>query len=149
LKHEIGEVEPASGRFRREVLLDGRRAIAAAQKFDVGGDVMGAHRRERRDVFRVDPGKKRVHGDRVGGAGVWVADVGGEEIEKAQARVLVGVGDQSRNQHRGCGGRPDERRQHNDRERLARCVGLVARSDSRRPLRLSLERAKGVPIAAS
>ena len=104
---------------RREVLLDGRRAVAAAENLDVGGDVMRAHRRERRDVLGVEPGEERAHGDGVGGAGVRVADVGGEEIEKPQAGVLAGVGDQSRHQHRGCGSRPDDdRRRHDDRERL-------------------------------
>jgi hypothetical protein len=42
---------------RGEVLLDGRRAIAAAQDLDVGGDVVRAHHRERRDPLRVEPGK--------------------------------------------------------------------------------------------
>ena len=68
---------------------------------------MRAHCRERRDLLDVEPGKKRADGDRVGGAGVRVADVGGEEIEEPQARVLAGVGNQPRHQHRGCDGRPD------------------------------------------
>ena len=33
---------------RRQVLLDGRRAVAASEHLDIGGDVMRAHRRERR-----------------------------------------------------------------------------------------------------
>jgi hypothetical protein len=77
------------------VLLDGWRAVAAAQNLDVSRDVMRAHRRERNHVLRiVEPGEERAHGDRVGGARVRVADVGGEEVEKPQARVLAGVGDQ-------------------------------------------------------
>jgi hypothetical protein len=34
--------------------------------------------------YGAQPGEERAHGDRIGGAGVQVADVGGEEIEKAQ-----------------------------------------------------------------
>jgi hypothetical protein len=49
---------------------------------------MRAHCRQRRDLLRVEPGEERAHGDGVGGAGVGVADVGGEEIEEPQARVL-------------------------------------------------------------
>jgi len=55
---------------RGEVLLDGRRAVAAAQHLDVGGDVMRAHRRERLDVLGVGPSEERAHGDGVGGARV-------------------------------------------------------------------------------
>ena len=119
------------------MLLDGRRAIAATENLDIGGDVMRAHRRERRDVLGVEPGEERAHGDGVGGAGVGVADVGGEEIEKPQAGVLAGVGDQFRHEHRGCGGRPEKRRRHDDRERLARLGRLVVRC---RPDRLGLDR---------
>jgi hypothetical protein len=68
---------------RGEVLLDRRRAVAAAENFDVSRDVMRAHRRERRDVLRVEPRKKRSHGDRISGASVRVADVGGEEAGRA------------------------------------------------------------------
>jgi hypothetical protein len=53
-----------------------------------------AHRAQRRDVFGVEPGEERANGDRIGGAGVRVANVGGEEIHKPQARVFAGVGDQ-------------------------------------------------------
>ena len=35
--------------------------------------------------------KNAAHCDRISGAGVRVADVGGEEIEEAQNRVLAGV----------------------------------------------------------
>ena len=82
------------------MLLDGRRAVAAAQEFDVGGDVMRAHRSERRDMLGIEPGEERANCDGVGGAGVGVADVGGKEIEKPQAGVFAGVGDQFRHQHR-------------------------------------------------
>ena len=37
------------------------------------------------------PGEERAHRDGVGGAGVRVEEVGGKEIEKAQARVLAGL----------------------------------------------------------
>jgi hypothetical protein len=81
---------------------------------------MRAHRRERRDTLGVEPGEERAHRDRVGGAGVRVANVGGEEVEQAQARVFPGIGDQPRHRDRGCGGRPEKRRRQDDRERVAR-----------------------------
>ena len=55
---------------RGEVLLDGRGAVAAAENLDIGGDVMRAHRRKRRDALGIEPGEERAHGDGVGGAGV-------------------------------------------------------------------------------
>jgi hypothetical protein len=51
--------------------------------------------RELRDLLGVEAGEGRALGDVVG-AGVRVADVGGEEVEEAEARVFAGVGDQFR-----------------------------------------------------
>jgi hypothetical protein len=92
--HLAGDEPVEQHADRGEVLLDGRRAVAATENLDIGGDVVGAPCRERRDALGVEPGEERAHGDGVGGAGVGVANVGGEEIEKAQARVLTGIGDQ-------------------------------------------------------
>jgi hypothetical protein len=39
--------------------------------------------------------------------------------------LLAGVDDQSRHEHRGCCGRPEKRRRHDDRERLARLGRFV------------------------
>ena len=74
---------------RRQVLLDSRGSVTAAENLDIGRDVVRAHRRERRDVLGVEPGEKRAHRDGVGGAGVRVADVGGEEVEKPQAAAFT------------------------------------------------------------
>ena len=88
---------------RGQVLLDGRRLIAARQDLDIGRDVVGADRAELADVVLVEPGEEAAHGDGIGRARVRVADVGGEEVDEPQRGALAGGGDHRRHQHRaGC-----------------------------------------------
>ena len=94
---------------------------------------MRAHRRERSDPLGVEPSEKRAHGDRIGGAGVRDADVGGEEVEKPQRRGLALGRDQRRHQRAG-GRRREGHRRFDDCERLARLGRRVlVRTDCRLP----------------
>ena len=95
---------------------------------------MGAHRGERRDLLGVEPGEERAHGDGISRAGVRVADVGGEEIEKPQAGVLAGLGDQLGNERTD----PPSQRDDDRLRREIRSLGSVpsASRTTRRPTAL-------------
>jgi hypothetical protein len=54
------------------------------------------YRRDRRHAAILAPGQEFAHGLRVGAAGVAVANVGGEEFQKAQLCILASGGDERR-----------------------------------------------------
>ena len=54
---------------------------------------MGAQGLERQ-LARLGPGAEGAHGDGVGGAGVAVADLRGEEIDEGEAGALAAGGDE-------------------------------------------------------
>ncbi len=56
----------------------------------------------------VAPGEELADGSGVGGAGILVADVGGEEFEEASGGVVAEVGDEARDDDTGRDGLADE-----------------------------------------
>ncbi len=119
-RHDLTDDQPVEQHpDRRQVLLDRGSLVGAAEQFDVGRDVVRAHRAERGDLLRVEPGEERARGDRVGGAGVRIADVRGEEIQEPQRGGFTLRRDQSRNQPAGRPRRGDDDRLGSDDERLA------------------------------
>ena len=74
-----------------EVLFHRRRGAPVA--LDVGGDVDGLDALERKRA-ELAPLEELPHGAAVGGPGVRVPNVRGEELEKPPGGVLAGVGDQ-------------------------------------------------------
>ena len=59
-----------------------------------------ADRAELADAVPVEPGEKAPHRDAIGGPGIRVADIGGEEIDEALRGALAGGGDHRRHRHR-------------------------------------------------
>ena len=79
---------------RRELLLDGRRAGAVADSLlDPGGDVDRSDGPEIVEAMVIEPAEQPSGGARVGGAGVAVADVGGEELDPAPRGRIAEPGD--------------------------------------------------------
>jgi hypothetical protein len=79
-----------------EVLLDGGSFHPALQLFDIRRDLHGLHLGQIRQILLFAPAQEFACGDAVGGAGFFVADVDGEEIQEAPARPLSGTRDQRR-----------------------------------------------------
>jgi hypothetical protein len=78
------------------------------------------------DLVLLDLGEERAHGPVIGPAGVFVADLGGEQFEEAPDRVVAGVGDHRRyRRRRGCHLASD----------LIRCIVLTGGKD---PVELNL-----------
>ena len=71
------------------------------QRLDVG---------ERTKLMMLAPGEEPTDGMQVGGAGVLVADCGGEEFQKASGRLVAGVGDDRRHDDPGRDGTRDPHR---------------------------------------
>ena len=74
-----------------QVLLDGGLRVGAAELLDVGGHV---HRRHSGKVVQTSlraPGCEGLDGLEVGAAGVWVADVDGEELPEASRSPIAGT----------------------------------------------------------
>jgi hypothetical protein len=81
---------------RGEPLLGSRCRSLPRELLDVAGNVHGLHGRDRRHAVRLAPGQKLPHRLRIGATGVAVADVGGEELKKAQLRAIAGGDDEGR-----------------------------------------------------
>ena len=79
------------------------------------------------DTVLVEPGEERAHGPVIGHARVLVADRGGEEFEKAARGVIAGIGDHRRHRDRAVQGRPNRRRDLDDRRQV---VPLGAHADT-------------------
>ena len=75
---------------RGEALFDGRRGSFAAKLLDIGGDVQRLHVVDRGDAGALAPGQKFPRRLRIGAARVLIADVGGEEFQKADLGALAG-----------------------------------------------------------
>jgi len=73
-----------------EMLFDGRGRVFGLQPFDVGGDVDRLDLAERGDPLPFAPAQKHAGGAGVGGAGVLVADMDGEEVAEAAGGPLRG-----------------------------------------------------------
>jgi hypothetical protein len=80
----------------REVLFDGRLCPCRLQCLDIGGDVQRLDIVEFADVVAVEPAEERADGPVIGQAGVAVADLRGEEFEKAAGDIVAGGGDHPR-----------------------------------------------------
>ena len=65
------------------MLFHGRGGMAMAELLDVGGDVDRTHGSNRRYTVSFQPSAERSDRPDVGSAGVQVADLGGEELQKA------------------------------------------------------------------
>ena len=78
------------------MLLDGRLFEAAAELLDIGRDMQRLDQDELVQAVRLAPGEETNHGPVVGGAGVRVADSGGEELEESARCPLAGAGDDGR-----------------------------------------------------
>jgi hypothetical protein len=108
---DLADHEPVEQHaHRRQVLLDRGRRVGLAQVLDVGGDVDRLEAAELAEAADLAPAEKLGNSPGVGVPGIAVADVGGEELEKAAAGVIAGGGDLRRDQ--GVGVREGERIVH-------------------------------------
>jgi len=81
---------------RSEPLLDARRGQFACCLLDPGCDMHRLHGRDRRHADGRAPGQEFLSSAGIGPARVRVADIGGEEFEKARRGALAGGGNQNR-----------------------------------------------------
>ncbi len=96
VRHDLAGDQPVEQHpHGGELLLHGRRRVGLLHGFDIAGDVIGPDGWQR-EAARLAPRQKIRAGAGVGPAGVWVADVGGEEIDVAPGGLFAGVGDQRR-----------------------------------------------------
>ena len=70
-----------------------QRRELAYQRFDPGRDVSRLNGSDRRGTCSLAPGEEAGDGAAISTACVWVADVGREEFEEAEARSLAGGSD--------------------------------------------------------
>jgi hypothetical protein len=98
-RHDLTDDKPIKQMpQRREPLLDARRGAARPHlAFDPRGNMQRRDMRDGGHAGGLAPRQKLCDGAAVGAARVRVADVGGEEFEKARACPVAGGGDQDGN----------------------------------------------------
>ena len=77
------------------MLFDGRSRTHAAQFLDIARHMRRLHVLNARDVSAFAPAQKRPRRLPIGRAGVFVADVDGEELREASGGFLFGSGNQA------------------------------------------------------
>jgi hypothetical protein len=95
------------GGRRKSGRRSANRTACGSRRGAVWRSGLGSGSRELRskaETWCVRTAASGADGDGVSGASVRVANVGGEEVEKPQAGVFPGVGEQLRLEHRGCHG---------------------------------------------
>src|SRR5271165_3143718 len=119
---------------RGEALFDGRRGSLAAELLDVGRDMQRLHGGDRRDAGALAPGQKFPRRLRIGAPRVLVANVRGEEFQKARLRARAGGGDNSGRSSSVRKGRDSDR--VHGRMTLFQSMSYPAASSSRANVRL-------------
>ena len=88
---------------RRQVLLDAWRRACLTEILDVAGDMHRLDGIKTPQPSLLAPAEEFRHRPGIGSPGIGIADIGGEELDKADGGVLSGRGDLHRNDCVGSG----------------------------------------------